>query len=111
MKFTDNIQNKMLKTRNEALEKEVEKLKAQNKLLQTQLVAYKDVEPTEIDKKFAELEGLKNEYMKLNTELRQKLNEANEYIKQGKALVNKEGNKLETTINKTIKQYTDKVNK
>lgn len=111
MKLTESLQIKMLKNRNDILAKEVENLKAKNKLLEIQLSAYKDVDPSETAKKFAELERLKNEYMQLNTDLRKKLNEANDYLKQGKELVNKEGAKFEKSIDKSIKNITNRIDK
>lgn len=103
MKSVKEMRIEFLQKKNEKLTQENLDLKRKIEALNSQLVIYRS--DSKFDKNvdaFTEMEVARREYESLNGELRIKLREANELIKNCKTLLDKEGANFEKRVNKEI---------
>ena len=103
MKKVIEIKLDFLQKRNEKLVQENIDLRKKIEVLNSQLAVYRSDSQfdTNVDA-FTSMEIAKKEYETLNAELRKKLKEANELIKNCKTLLDKQGTKNKKQVNKEI---------
>lgn len=103
MKKVIEIKLDFLQKRNEKLVQENLDLRKKIEILNSQLAVYRSDSQFDMNvDAFTSMEIAKKEYETLNAELRKKLKEANELIKNCKTLLDKQGTNFEKQVNKEI---------